>query len=122
MIIFEGVTKFYKNSDSPSIENIDLEIKRRVCFDCWSIRVLAERHLQTSFYCRKKAYKRKNTFGGKDVHRLQRQNSLQVTVVYRNCFQDFRLLPNKTAYENISLLWNLQARPTKKSLKTCRMF
>ncbi|MCC7469619.1 MAG: ATP-binding cassette domain-containing protein [Bacteroidetes bacterium] len=102
MIIFEGVTKFYKNSDSPSIENIDLEIKKGEFVSIVGQSGAGKTTLTKLLLCEEKPTNGRILFGGKDVHRLRGKKLTSYRRDIGTVFQDFRLLPNKTAYENIS--------------------
>mgnify|MGYP003423153225 FL=1 len=102
MIIFEGVTKFYKNSNYPSLENIDLEIKKGDFVSIVGHSGAGKTTFTKLLLGEEKPSEGKVLFEGADVHKLRGKKLTRYRRGVGTIFQDFRLLPNKTAYENIA--------------------
>ncbi len=102
MIIFEGVTKFYKNSNYPSLENIDLEIKKGDFVSIVGHSGAGKTTFTKLLLGEEKPSEGKVLFEGVDVHKLRGKKLTRYRRGVGTIFQDFRLLPNKTAYENIA--------------------
>lgn len=102
MIIFEEVTKFYKNSNYPSLEKIDLEIKKGEFVSIVGHSGAGKTTFTKLLLGEEKPSQGRVLFEGKDVHKLKGKKLTHYRRQIGTVFQDFRLLPNKTAYENIS--------------------
>lgn len=102
MIIFEGVTKFYRSSDYPSLEKIDLEIKKGEFVSIVGHSGAGKTTFTKLLLGEEKPTEGKVMFEGMDVHRLRGKKLTKYRRGIGTVFQDFRLLPNKTAYENIA--------------------
>ena len=110
MITFENVTKIYKG-DVIALREIDLEIQKgEFVFLVGSsgagkstfLRLLLREELPTSGHI---------VVAGRDISRL---SSWKVPQLRRNIgtiFQDFKLLPNKTVYENVAFAQEVIGRP-----------
>ncbi len=102
MIRFEDVTKFYKNADYPSLEKIDLEIKQGEFVSIVGHSGAGKTTFTKLLLGEEKPTGGRVTFDGVDVHRLRGRKLTKYRRGIGTVFQDFRLLPNKTAYENIA--------------------
>ncbi|MFZ4584910.1 MAG: cell division ATP-binding protein FtsE [Acidimicrobiia bacterium] len=110
MITFENVTKIYKG-DVIALREIDLEIQKgEFVFLVGSsgagkstfLRLLLREELPTSGHI---------VVAGRDISRL---SSWKVPQLRRNIgtiFQDFKLLPSKTVYENVAFAQEVIGRP-----------
>lgn len=102
MINFEDVTKFYKNTNYPALENIDLEIKKGEFISVVGQSGAGKTTFTKLILGEEKPTSGRILFEGKDVHKLRGKKLTGYRRGIGTIFQDFRLLPNKTAYENIA--------------------
>lgn len=102
MIRFEAVTKFYKNADYPSLEKIDLEIKQGEFVSIVGHSGAGKTTFTKLLLGEEKPTDGQVLFDGADVHKLRGRKLTKYRRGIGTVFQDFRLLPNKTAYENIA--------------------
>lgn len=102
MIIFENVTKFYSNSNYPSLENINLEIKKGEFISIVGHSGAGKTTFTKLLLGEEKPSDGRVFFEGVDVHKLKGKKLTKYRRGIGTVFQDFRLLPNKTAYENIA--------------------
>lgn len=102
MIRFEGVTKFYKGAKNPSIFEMDLEIKEGEFISIVGHSGAGKTTFTRLLLCEEAPTEGKVFFRGEDIHRLHGKKLTKYRRGIGTVFQDFRLLPNKTAYENIA--------------------
>jgi len=102
MIRFEGVTKSYKNSDLPALDSIDLEIKEGEFISIVGHSGAGKTTFTKLLLCEEKPTSGSITFKDENIHRLRGRHLTKYRRGIGTVFQDFRLLPNKTAYENIA--------------------
>lgn len=113
MITFEDVTKFYAGQDRPALRNINLEIaKGEFVF------LVGQSGSGKSTFLRLILREYRPTKGtlyvaGKNLSTL---NQWKVPVLRRQIgtvFQDFRLLPGKTVYENVAFALQVIGKPSR---------
>ncbi len=113
MITFEDVTKFYPGQDRPALRNINLEIaKGEFVF------LVGQSGSGKSTFLRlilREYRPSKGTLyvAGKNLSTL---NQWKVPALRRQIgtvFQDFRLLPGKTVYENVAFALQVIGKPSK---------
>lgn len=113
MITFEDVTKFYPGQDRPALRNINLEIaKGEFVF------LVGQSGSGKSTFLRLILREYRPTKGtlyvaGKNLSTL---NQWKVPVLRRQIgtvFQDFRLLPGKTVYENVAFALQVIGKPSR---------
>jgi cell division transport system ATP-binding protein len=102
MIRFESITKVYKNSKYPSLEEITLEIKEGEFISIVGPSGAGKTTFTKLLLCEEHPSEGKLIFQNKDVHKLHGKKLTHYRRGIGTVFQDFRLLPNKTAYENIA--------------------
>lgn len=113
MITFEDVTKFYPGQDRPALRNINVEItKGEFVFLVGqsgsgksTFQRLILRELRTSKGTLYVAGKNLTTMNQWKVPKLRRQIG--------TVFQDFRLLPGKTVYENVAFALQVIGKPNR---------
>ena len=113
MITFEDVTKFYPGQDRPALRNINLEIaKGEFVF------LVGQSGSGKSTFLRLILREYRPTKGtlyvaGKNLSTL---NQWKVPALRRQIgtvFQDFRLLPGKTVYENVAFALQVIGKPSR---------
>ena len=113
MITFEDVTKYYPGQDRPALRNINLEIaKGEFVF------LVGQSGSGKSTFLRLILREYRPTKGTLYVagKNLTTMNQWKVPALRRQIgtvFQDFRLLPGKTVYENVAFALQVIGKPTK---------
>ena len=102
MIRFENVTKNYQNAERPALDAIDLEItKGEFAF------LVGQSGSGKSTFLKlvlreEKPSSGKITVAGKELNSLAAHKVPELRRQVGTVFQDFRLLPNKTVFENVA--------------------
>ncbi|QQR49946.1 cell division ATP-binding protein FtsE [Candidatus Nomurabacteria bacterium] len=102
MINFNSVTKLYPGAKEPSLANIDLAIAEGEFVSIVGHSGAGKTTLTKLILAEERPTEGSVFFESKNIHELK---SRAITGLRRQIgvvFQDFRLLPNKTAYENIA--------------------
>ena len=113
MIKFEDVTKFYPGQEIAALRNIDLEIgKGEFVF------LVGQSGSGKSTFLRLILREYRPTKGnlyvaGKNLSTLNQWKVPQLRRQIGMVFQDFRLLPGKTVYENVAFALQVIGRPSK---------
>lgn len=102
MIRFDNVTKIYRNAPYASLENIDLEIKKGEFVSIVGHSGAGKTTFTKLLLGEELPSDGAVLFGGVDVAKLHGKKLTHYRRGIGTVFQDFRLLPNKTAYENIA--------------------
>lgn len=102
MIRFENVTKFYKDARNPSLIEVDLEIEAGEFISIVGHSGAGKTTFTRLLLCEEAPTEGKITFEGHDIHKLHGKKLTKYRRGIGTVFQDFRLLPNKTTYENIA--------------------
>ncbi|MGV8845464.1 cell division ATP-binding protein FtsE [Tessaracoccus sp.] len=113
MIMFEDVTKFYPGQSRPALRNINLEIARGEF-----VFLVGQSGSGKSTFLRLILREYRPTKGTLYVagKNLGTMNQWKVPALRRQIgtvFQDFRLLPGKTVYENVAFALQVIGKPTK---------
>ncbi|HMR50072.1 MAG TPA: cell division ATP-binding protein FtsE [Arachnia sp.] len=113
MITFENVTKFYSGQERPALRNVSLEIdKGEFVF------LVGQSGSGKSTFLRLILREYRPTKGTLYVagKNLSTMNQWKVPALRRQIgtvFQDFRLLPGKSVYENVAFALQVIGRPSK---------
>jgi cell division transport system ATP-binding protein len=102
MIRFEGVTKFYKSAEYPSLEDINLEIAEGEFISIVGHSGAGKTTFTKLLLGEERPSQGTITFSGHNIHKLKGKQLTKYRRGIGTVFQDFRLLPSKTAYENIA--------------------
>ncbi|WP_420175418.1 cell division ATP-binding protein FtsE [Luteococcus sp. OSA5] len=112
MITFEDVTKFYGGQDRPALKNVNVQIDEgEFAF------LVGQSGSGKSTFIRLVLREYRPTMGsihvgGKDVGRLRSWKVPELRRQIGTVFQDFRLLPGKSVYENVAFAMQVIGRPT----------
>jgi len=101
MIYFNKVTKCYKNGDKV-IDKIDLTIEPREFVSIVGHSGAGKTTLLKMLLAEERPTKGTIFFGSEDIHKLSKEKKNSFRRKIGTIFQDFRLLPHKTVYENVA--------------------
>lgn len=111
MIRFDHVTKVYKPGARPALDDVSLEIEREEF-----VFLVGKSGSGKSTFLQLVMREISATSGhvwvlGQDVGRLSRWSVPKLRRKVGTVFQDFRLLPSKTVYENVALAMQVIGKP-----------
>lgn len=101
MIYFNSVTKKYDNTDV-SIENVSIRISKGEFVAIVGHSGAGKTTLTKLILAEENPTEGEVFYQSTDVHKLSKKDLTNFRRKIGTVFQDFRLLPNKTAYENIA--------------------
>lgn len=101
MIYFNNVTKIYPGN-SVSLENVNLTINLGEFVSIVGHSGAGKTTLTKLILAEERPTEGTVFFESQDVHRLKSRDLTRLRKKIGTVFQDFKLLPNKTAYENIA--------------------
>lgn len=101
LIKFEGVTKIYKG-DFPALENINLEIQDGEFISIVGKSGAGKSTLLKIIYAEEAPTDGKILFDGEPLDTFKKSNIFLHRRKIGTVFQDFKLFPNKTAFENVA--------------------
>lgn len=101
MINFQDVSKIYQK-DSPALLDVNLKIKSGEFVSIVGHSGAGKTTLLKLILAEEKPSKGRVLFEDVDIHRLGRRDVIKLRKRIGTVFQDFKLLSNKTAYENIA--------------------
>ena len=111
MIRFDNVTKLYPNQNNAALHDLTLEVEKGEF-----VFLVGPSGSGKSTFLRLVLKEERPTSGrirvaGKDLHRLSNWKVPQLRRRIGTVFQDFRLLPNKTVFENIAFALQVIGKP-----------
>ncbi len=109
MIYFENVSKIYPD-ESIALDNISLSIEPNEFVSVVGHSGAGKTTLLKMLLAEESPTEGKVYFQSTDIHRLRRNEMNKFRRRIGTIFQDFRLLPNKTAYENVSFAMEVAGR------------
>jgi len=116
MVIFNGITKTYPTSDG-GVRDINLHIKAGEFVSIIGHSGAGKTTLLKLLLGEEKPSEGELLFDGQNVHRLKRGRLNILRRQMGSIFQDFRLLANKTAYENIAFVMEAADRSNEDILE-----
>jgi cell division transport system ATP-binding protein len=109
MIKFEGVSKYY-NNDRPSLHGVDLKIKAGELVTLTGHSGAGKTTIIRMLLGDERPTEGKISFHGDDVHRISNSALPRHRRRIGTVFQDFKLLPHKTAHENVCFAMEVAGR------------
>jgi len=102
MIYFNGVTKKYKNSDDSSLENVSFTISQGEFVSIVGHSGAGKTTITKLLLAEEYPSEGEIFYHSTNIHKLPKRELINLRRKIGTVFQDFRLLQNKTAYENIA--------------------
>lgn len=109
MIYFDKVTKIYSD-DCIALQDVSLTIEPKEFVSIVGHSGAGKTTLIKMILAEEKPSQGKIFFESKEVHRLKGKEITELRRKIGTVFQDFRLLPNKTVYENIAFAMEAAGR------------
>ncbi|HEC94137.1 MAG TPA: ATP-binding cassette domain-containing protein [Candidatus Kaiserbacteria bacterium] len=111
MIYFEKVSKIYNSDKVPALEDITLSIKPKEFVSIVGHSGAGKTTLLKMLIAEEKPTTGSIFFESANIHELPRAQMYKYRRKIGMIFQDFRLIPHKTAYENISFAMEAAGKP-----------
>lgn len=115
MIIFQGASKIYKRGQHSSValDNVSFKINEKEFVSLVGKSGAGKSTIIKLLIGEEKPTKGRIVFGSYDVARLKSDELHKMRRHIGTIFQDFKLLPEKTAYENVAFALEAAARPQR---------
>ena len=111
MIIFQNVSKIYTNhKDTIALDDVSFEIKRKEFVSVVGKSGAGKSTITKMLIGEEKPSKGRVVFGDFDISKLKPKELPRLRRHIGVIFQDFRLLANKTAYENVAFALEVAGR------------
>jgi cell division transport system ATP-binding protein len=110
MIFFEKVTKLYSGGGPAAIEDITVAIEPREFVSIVGHSGAGKTTMIKMLLAEEKPTKGKVFYESVDIHKLKKSEIHHFRRKIGTVFQDFRLLPNKTIYENVAFAMEVSGR------------
>ncbi len=113
MIYFEKVSKIYNSDTVPALEDITLSIKPKEFVSIVGHSGAGKTTLLKMLIAEEKPTSGAIFFESANIHEFPRAQMYKYRRKIGMIFQDFRLIPHKTAYENISFAMEVAGKPVE---------
>lgn len=110
MIYFDNVSKLYNNGNSAAIEEVTFQIEPKEFVSIVGHSGAGKSTLLKMIIAEDRPTHGQVFFESLDIHKIPRTKLPQYRRKIGTVFQDFKLLPNKTAYENIAFAMEANGR------------
>lgn len=114
MITFDGVTKSYSTSSRPALDDISVHIEKGEFVFLIGPSGSGKSTFLRLMVREEKPDSGKLTVAGQDLTKISRRNIPKLRQKIGYVFQDFRLLPKKTVYENVAFALQVIGKPKAK--------
>lgn len=111
MIYFENVSKRYTNGSAPALEEVTFQIAPKEFVSIVGHSGAGKTTLLKMLIAQDQPTEGQVFFESLDIHKIPRSRLPQYRRKIGTVFQDFKLLPHKTAYENIAFAMEANGRP-----------
>ncbi len=113
MIIFQGVSKIYKGDDHElvALDNVSFKINPKEFVSLVGKSGAGKSTIIKLLTGEEKPTKGRIIFGSYDVTKVKNNELYQMRRHIGTIFQDFKLLPEKTAFENVAFALEASGRP-----------
>ncbi len=116
IILFDKVSKVFVG-DSPAIENVSLRIMRGEFISLVGASGAGKSTLLKLIYAEEEPTSGKVLFNGRDIGAINRKHLPYYRRNIGTIFQDFKLLPQKTAFENVAYALEVFGKPTEEIME-----
>ena len=113
MIHFENVTKIYPSQSRPALENVDIDVEKGEFTFLIGPSGSGKSTFLRLILREERASGGRIHVAGKDVARLTNWKVPHLRRRIGCVFQDFRLLPNKSAYQNVAFALEVIGKPRR---------
>ena len=114
MITFDGVTKSYSTSSRPALDDVSVHIDKGEFVFLIGPSGSGKSTFLRLMVREEKVDSGKLTVAGQDLTKISRRNIPKLRQKVGYVFQDFRLLPKKTVYENVAFALQVIGKPKAK--------
>lgn len=114
MITFDGVTKSYSTSSRPALDSVSVHIDKGEFVFLIGPSGSGKSTFLRLMVREEKVDSGKLTVAGQDLTKISRRNIPKLRQKVGYVFQDFRLLPKKTVYENVAFALQVIGKPKAK--------
>lgn len=114
MITFDGVTKSYSTSSRPALDGVSVRIDKGEFVFLIGPSGSGKSTFLRLMVREEKVDSGKLTVAGQDLTKISRRNIPKLRQKVGYVFQDFRLLPKKTVYENVAFALQVIGKPKAK--------
>ena len=113
MIIFDNVTKIYEDNKTVALENLSFTVEKGEFVFLVGHSGAGKSSIIRMLLCEERPTSGKVIVNGFDIGTLSQKQIPELRRSLGVVFQDFRLLPNRTVYDNVAFAMHVVGAPTK---------